>query len=174
VQDADGFKLAVNIQTDLGAGFDGYTYETNNSPTETADYGVGMSNLGLDEKTIFKLTCTDTSAGTIHSMYVAGLSGGGINAFSAAGREITDNGSSIVCSNSADLSSPLFGSNCFVYDNAQHTYWGGTALDITWALYSSGAPYALRHCVAGYTGLHNTGAIWYKKSTAPLPIGAEQ
>jgi hypothetical protein len=102
-------------------------------------------------------------------MYLAGLSGGGTNAFSAAGQASTD-GSNIVCSNNADLSNPLFGSACFSYtDNSAHTYWGNAALDMNWALYTGGAPYTLRHCNMGWDGVHDTGSIWYKRSTAALP-----
>jgi hypothetical protein len=190
--DSDGFTLGANIDTDLGTDWyhshaallscytcaqfllvvlcsfprNGFTYDTDNCPQTGADYGINLSMQGLDEKTVFKLKCTESSDGQEQVMYLAGLKNGGQDAFQAS--QQTDF-STVVCSSSADLSNPTFGSAC-VHGHAQgtHTYWThGTA---EWALYASGTPATLRHCTKGvWDGVQDKGSIWFKKSTQAIP-----
>jgi hypothetical protein len=143
--DGGGWTLGVNITHDFGPlnlrNFSPFTYS---SPTLDTEY---------------RLTCSDSVYGVNRTMFVTGVNPGDPNAWRASGFVDKTN---LVCSQSADFSSPQFGASCFTADNDQHTYWGNPAWDMAWALYNVSPAYTLRHCRNLGSGWWNPGRLWYR------------
>ncbi len=155
--DGGGWTLGVNIETDLTA-IDLLGYNNQHANHLSLDYGVKANDFPLTSATEYRLTCVDGQAGGARKMFIRGLNPAE-PIFQAAGTITTTN---IECSQSQDFSSPETGGACLHVDNAQHTYYGVAAWDISWALYISGAAYTLRHCQNLGNGYHSSGELWFR------------
>ena len=177
--------LAVNIFSDLGGSFNGYTYSNNiglctspatleerraGTPACGVNYGIGMYSMALTTRTVIRLECIDY-ASDLMQMYVRGISAWD-TALTAAG---TFDTSSIECSLSPCFEPQVSatGTDCLGIDDGQHTYWkvGTYALPeynsgrtINWALYGPGSTYTLRHCSGGEGSGGNGGNTHFKGS----------
>lgn len=156
--DGGGWTLAVNIQTDLGP-INLFTYNNQHTSYLSQNYGLNMSEMAITSSTKYRLTCTESSDGTYHKFFITGLKPTE-PIFQAAGI-VTK--TSVQCANNADYVGPAYGDACFSYpDTDLHTYYGNVAWDVSWALFSPGGAYTLRHCRPLGTGYHNKGSIWYR------------
>ncbi|HEY5935206.1 MAG TPA: hypothetical protein VIU61_11240, partial [Kofleriaceae bacterium] len=115
-------------------------------------------NMALDTTRQFKLDCFDSADGAYRKMFVTGINVHDV-VFQAAG---AFNPTGVQCSQSADMSNSLSGSQCLLADNNDHTYWGNAAWDMSWALYRPSGAYTLRHCRASGSGYWNRGRIWFR------------
>lgn len=163
--------LAVNVMSDLDSP-NLFTFESGSCADRScsADYGIGMHTLGINELSVLRLECTDYD-GDVMKLFVRGIKDFDA-ALSAEGS--MDDISSLQCSLSHRFPAGALtgsGSDCLL-DDDRHTYWGwpktagivghNNGKKINWALFTPQKSQTLRHCSDAGPASANDGSTHFR------------